>query len=417
MELLRIWRIILGHRVMIIVMTLFATVSGVLLTYCLPQKYEATAIVLVRPKEEIQLGASRSSKEVWDFPLSQIAPLEAPSKTYMEVIKSQSVAEKIVLALNLHNPPPKIYNSKWEEFKDYWKSEISELIRSAQHIFKYGEIIPASSFERAVEDVMKGFSLEVIKDTYIFHITFTASEPEIAAAVANMAAEIFLEHSEEGEKKESRTNRIFLQNRLNETKEFLVETREALKSFKEKNHTFAIVDEYREKLKVLRELEKDYEDIQVKIAGLLKKYNPTHSAVASALAERNYLEQSLSEYKKALKSNPEKEKRLEALAFTLAVAEENYQNIFKKYEEARIKESESLRDIRLSSPAVAPNYPSRPIKYYFGGGAFVLALITGVALAFLKESNVSRIRSVDDAQETLQLRVLATVPVIKKSKF
>lgn len=97
----------------------------------------------------------------------------------------------------------------------------------------------------------------------------------------------------------------------------------------------------------------------------------------------------------------------------MSVAQNDYEFIKKKYEEYRIQEQTSLAEIRVVSPATVPLYPTKPIKYMYGGLAFLLALVTGIALALFSEYINPRVRSADDLSETLGLPVLAAIPVMK----
>src|SRR5690242_373458 len=107
MEFYQIWRILADHKWTVICLPLIATGVGLGVTYVLPEQYESTALVVVRPSEDIKFSSSGDEKkEVLGFPLSQAAPIDAPSKTYMEVIKSPSIAVKIVEALALDQKKP-----------------------------------------------------------------------------------------------------------------------------------------------------------------------------------------------------------------------------------------------------------------------------------------------------------------------
>jgi uncharacterized protein involved in exopolysaccharide biosynthesis len=196
MEFYRIWRILAGHKWVMIWLPIIATCAGLGASYVLPEQYESTALVLARPFEDIKFNSSGGDrKEVRDFPVSLSAPIDAPSKTYMEVIKSPAVAVKIVDALQLYIKKPKTYESLFETIKDEVKTWVKSTIRTLRNYAKYGRDIPASPFELAVEDIGTNLVVAARKDTYAFDITYRSSDPKEAAAVANMAAEIFLEHS------------------------------------------------------------------------------------------------------------------------------------------------------------------------------------------------------------------------------
>src|SRR5688572_29403005 len=162
MEFYRLWRIVVGQKVMIAVITVTGTLAAIAGTYALPSVYEASSLVIVRPEEKIRLSPSQGqSKEVLDFPVSHAAPIDAPSRTYMEVLQSEAVAQRIVTALRLDAPETISNNSLLERLRDEFRVWLKETIRSSRHIVRYGRVIPATRFERAVEDVREYLRLEV----------------------------------------------------------------------------------------------------------------------------------------------------------------------------------------------------------------------------------------------------------------
>ena len=414
MELKKFWQIILGHKWSLILFVLVATSSAVGLTYALPELYESTALVLVRPKESLDFVPGGKNKEVMDFPLSQAAPVDAPSKTYIEVIQSRAVAERVVRALNLDQEEPKTFDSYWEELKETVKIFIKDTLHDLKHYFKYGRIIELSPFEEAVENIQENVSMQTVKNTYVFKISYLDKKPERAAAVANALANIFLEYNAESNKAEARINRVFLRKRVNEAAKELENARRALEDFKNKNKTFLLTEEYQEELTVLTELQKDLEKTNAKLASLQKKYQLNSVEVKAVQAEKNQILRSIEQRTKSLELHPGKEKVLQKLLLQVSVAESSYSFLYKELEDARIEEVKHMNEIRMVSPAKAANYPKKPIKYYFGGGAFILSLVLGIAFFAFKESQVALIRSIDDVENDLQIHVIGTIP---KARF
>ena len=72
MEFYSVWRILVGKKWMLIWLPIVATCVGLGLTYVLPEQYESTTLVLVRPSEDIKFNSSGGDKkEILDFPVSQ----------------------------------------------------------------------------------------------------------------------------------------------------------------------------------------------------------------------------------------------------------------------------------------------------------------------------------------------------------
>lgn len=417
MALYRLWRILLAYKLVIAIVPITAGLSAVAMTWALPHVYEASSLVIVRPDEKIRLSPRQGrGKEVLDFPVSHAAPVDAPSKTYMEVLQSEAVAASIVTALGLDAPPQIRNTSTLVRLKDEFKFWLRDTVRSSRHVMRYGRVIPATWFEQAVEDLRENLRLESQKNTYAFSIIYRSGDPGVAAAVANKAAEIFLVHNAEAYRSEAETSRKFLEARLAESETVLHEARGVLQAFKDEARLFAIGDEYRERIKVMSTLEVDAETAQAKVAGLLEFYAPSNGKVASAQAEVSGLRKALASYKSDVRNMPEHERRLSELELAVTVAQQDYESIRKKYEESRIAEQTSSADIRTVSPATAPLYPIKPIKYHYAGLGFLLGLTSSIALALFLDYLNPRVRLANDVTMVLDVPVLGAIPVMKPAR-
>lgn len=409
----RVWRVISAYRVLITIFTLTATLTAVALTFILPSKYAASSLVIVRPEEKIRLSPPQGQgKEVLDFPVSQAAPMDAPSRTYMEVLQSEAVAGRIVTALKLDAPETVSNSSTMARLRDEFKIWLRDTIRASRHLSRYGRVIPASRFDLAVEDVRENLKLDATKNTYAFSITYMSGNPVEAAAVANQAAEIFLEHNADAYRREAESSLKFIEARLLENETILRDARDALQRYKDKVGVFAINDEYRERIKVVSSLEVDVESSQARLAGLLEAYAPENSKVASAQAEVGRLRQALAAYKADLLGLPAQERTLGQLELAVSVAQQDYEYMRSKYEEFRIAET-SFAEIRTVSPATVPRYPMKPIKYYYAVLALLLALVSSIALVLFLEYLNPHVRSADDVTTVLDVPLLAAIPVMR----
>ncbi|MBA2585002.1 MAG: hypothetical protein H0U99_00765, partial [Chthoniobacterales bacterium] len=256
MEFYRIWRILAGNIWVLIWLPIVATCVGLGLTYVLPEQYESTALVLVRPFEDIKFNSGGGDKkEIPDFPVNLSAPIDALSKTYKEVITSPAVAVKIVDALQLHIKQPKEYDSSFEMILDKVKTWVKNTTRTMRNYFKYGRDIRASPFELAVEEIDQNLLVSATKDTYAFAIAYRSGNPKEAAAVANMAAKIFLEDSSDAYRSESARAREFIEMQLSESRKAHEQARAAVLAYKILGGTFDMKAEYNEKLKNVSDLE------------------------------------------------------------------------------------------------------------------------------------------------------------------
>jgi uncharacterized protein involved in exopolysaccharide biosynthesis len=389
MEFYRIWRILVDNKWVLIWLPVVATCIGAGLTYVLPEQYESTALVLVRPYEEIKFDSSAGSdrKEIRDFPVNLSAPIDAPSKTFMEVIKSSAVARKIVDALQLHVKKPKNYESFFENIHDKVKTWIKSTTRTVLNYLKYGRDIRASPFDLAVEDIEKNLRVSGRKDTYAFDITYRSDDPNEAAAVANMAADIFLEQSSEAYRIEAARVRKFIEAQLDDSQKALEKARGAVLAYKQSGGTFELGSEYGEQLKIASDLGDTLAKFEGVLAGrrhLAERTGVIDSPnVIAKEAEIADLKQQISALQAQLAAYPDKERQMNSIIFTERLAERNYEFFFKFFEEARVKEAASVREIRVASRAVPSLYPVKPLKWVYAGSGFGIAMIAAIGWVLL----------------------------------
>src|SRR5437667_10975277 len=101
MEEVAIFDVLRRHASMIIALCIVATVAGYAFSFLISERYTASALVLVRPQQPIKIDTNKGSKELLDFPVNQSAPVDTPSKTYIEIIKSAALVGKVVHKLDL----------------------------------------------------------------------------------------------------------------------------------------------------------------------------------------------------------------------------------------------------------------------------------------------------------------------------
>ncbi len=415
MEFYRIWRILAGNKWVLIWLPLVATCVGLGLTYVLPEQYESTALVLVRPFEDIKFNSGGGDKkEIPDFPVNLSAPIDALSKTYKEVITSPAVAVKIVEALQLHIKKPKEYDSSFEMIVDKVKTWVKSTTRTMRNYFKYGRDIRVSPFEQAVEEIDENLLVSATKDTYAFAIAYRSGNPKEAAAVANMAAKIFLEDSSEAYRSESARAREFMEMQLNESRKAFEQARAAMLAYKILGGTFDVKSEYNEKLKNVSDLENVLAKTEMKVAGRRLVAERTHlkesPEVIAQEGEIAELKQQISTLRAEQATYPEKESRLDAIILTERLAEQSYEFFLKRYEEARVKESSTVTEIRIASRAVPGLYPVKPLKYIYAGLSFAMALGVAIGWVLLLESFAPRVRTVRDLDDELGVPVLGAIP-------
>lgn len=411
MDLLRTWRLLRAYRWRLLLLTLTAVLASVAVSYAVPERYRATTLVLVHPQEKLRLEAPGSEKEILSYPLSPLAPVDVPSRTYIEVIRSAALAERVVQSLGLDQRKASHEQSYWRRL---WTSSTGRLLDAAGDVWlllKYGHMKKRSPLQAAVTNLQKNLAMAPIRDSYLFQITYEAPDPHEAAAVANAAASVLVDYLTTTGRTDSSANRRFLEDRVKAAAATVAAARADLQEFKDAQATFALDEEYKSGLTTISKLRGDLEKIESHLQGLLKTHTAAHPKVESLVAQRNRLRQSIATLAGARSPLAEKEKELGELGLRLRIAEGDYSVVSKSLAEARIDEANQANEVRVVSPAQPPTYPVGPIKVYFALAAALAALLLGATAILFGDSLRARVRCIDDAQR-LGLPVLATFPVL-----
>lgn len=415
MEILEYLQIVKKYTTMIVLLCVFATSSTFLLTFLVTEVYEASALLLVKPYENISIADKKGNdKEILNFPVGGgISKAELVTNTYIEIIRSRAIAEKVVRLLQWEVEKPEApAETPYEKLKSYFKKTLKEFVFTIKQIAKYGRVLkPPSPFEKAVERFQNNISLEAIKDTYEFEIKFAAEDSQEAAAAANAAARLFIEYMAEMNLHTTKQPLEYLEQRVQESTKELAEARRALREFKAKNQTISFKDETTEEIKLISDLEKELEKTDVRLAGYLQQLMPANPKVQSVQAEKERLLSALTQRKNKINELPDKERQLNTLIANVNSAEEIYRLISKEYEATRIRAGNYLREeLELVSPAVPPLYPSKPIRFKYVSAALALAILVGIGLPFFFVYMNTTLQKIEDVERVLQLRVLATLP-------
>jgi uncharacterized protein involved in exopolysaccharide biosynthesis len=415
MEQIPIFDVLRRRLSLIITMCIAATVAGYVFSFLMSERYVASALVLVRPQQPIKIGSDKSTKENLDFPMGSSASVETPGKTYIEIIKSTELIRKVVgsLGLDQEKQPesgrisklvPPYVNSAWEDLAQSFKDLVA--------ILRYGRVIADDPFSKAVKGVEDDLSLKSREDTYLFEITYKATDPQLAADVANTIAKLFIDFMDGIRSSEAQYARDQLRAQLEQSGRQLESARQRLQSYKEAHSVFLYDSEYTAKLKVIGDLEVELAKAEAALAG-----NQNTLSTVNLAARRAQLIRSLREQEAERAPLPRIEHELKQLELDVQGALTAYQVIDKELQEAELKNSYPTPQIRLVSQAIPPHLPSSPIRFRIALASLLGGLVIAVGLAFFLEYLDRRVRGVHDVEDFVGVKVLATIPRVSRIRW
>jgi uncharacterized protein involved in exopolysaccharide biosynthesis len=413
MDEIAILEILRRHLYLIAAVSIVAVLAGYGLSFLITEKYEATAVVLVRPHEPVKIEEGRgTSKEFLDFPVSQMAAVETASKTYIQIIESPALIGEVVRELNLDkesreeevggNVFVRIYASLKAAVND-----IKDCLNDAAAIVKYGRLLRDDPLTKAVKNVTKGLVLKSHEDTYVFEIKYSDKKPRTAAAVANTAAGLFIAFMEKMRSSEGKYSSDHLQGELEKSRERLISARQDLENYKASHRVFLYKEEYSAKLKVISDLEVELAKLDESLAA-----SPGTLVAETYAAKRARLLEILDQRRAELAVLPRIERELQLRQADVEVAATTYETVAKDLKDAEIKSSDPVPAARLISPADGPRLPSRPRRVLIAEISLLSGLLAGVALAFFLEFINRRVRGIQDVEDSIGLKVIGTIPML-----
>jgi uncharacterized protein involved in exopolysaccharide biosynthesis len=412
MEVIAVWDVLRRHVVLIVALLIVTTLAGYgisFVTLLIPERYEASATVLVRPHRPIKIEPNNSGREFLDFPVGQTPVVEAASKTYIQIIQSPALVGQVVSELRLDEKSPRkkiesdnILIKIYASLKDFYY-DVEPYLKDALAFVKYGRVLKEDPFTKAVNDVGKGLVLKSYEDTYVFEIRFGAEEPELAAAVANTTARLFIEFIEKMRSSEAKDAAGRLRSELEQSRQRLVATRESLHDYKVAHGVFLYQSEYEAKLKVIS-------DLTVELAKLDESLAAGTFDARTYAKRRERLVKILDEHRADLAPLPTIERELQLRQADVDVASTTYGTVAKELKDAEIK-SEGLPEARLISSAFVPGLPTRPRRDIIVLASMATGLMLGLGLAFFLEYINRRVRGIDDIEHFVGLKVIGTIPL------
>jgi uncharacterized protein involved in exopolysaccharide biosynthesis len=409
MEQIPIWDALRPRIWMIVALCIVAVAAGYVGSFVIAERYEASALVLVRPEQAIKIDTNKGDKEFLDFPVSHAATVETPSKTYIEIIKSPELIGTVVGKLSLEKDE---VDEEPTTFLKKIKDGAKQIVKDVLAFVRYGRLIEDDAFTKAVKRVQYYLTLKSSADTYVFEIKYAATEAHRAAEVANTAANSFIDLIGQMRSSEAKSLRDHLKKELDQSRQQVETARERVESYKKSHSTFLYDPEYTAKLREISDLELELAKMEQGVAGS----QGTLSTVSYA-ARRARLLRMINERKAEMAPLPGIERELKQFELDLKTTASAYEILDKEFKEADVRYSYASPGVSMVSQAIPPQLPSTPKREIIVLAALLGGLVIGVALAFLLEYRNRGVRGVEDVEDFIGVKVLATIPRVSGRRW
>ncbi|WP_337878934.1 polysaccharide biosynthesis tyrosine autokinase [Rheinheimera sp.] len=209
------------HKWRILTLAVLVTVLTVLVVLNIQSKYASTATLLI----ESQQAKAVSIEEVYGINSGQ----QEYYLTQFEILKSRSIAEKVVDKLNLKDHPD-------FEVKPGLMQRLRDLVPFIPN--PEAELTPEQiafkQRESLVNEFLERLSINPIRKTQLVQISFTTYSPELAAQVANAVGDEYINSQLEAKLGITQQAANWLGGRLGELRQQLDDSEARLQAYREK---------------------------------------------------------------------------------------------------------------------------------------------------------------------------------------
>lgn len=165
----------------------------------------------------------------------------------------------------------------------------------------------------------------------------------------------------------------------------------------------------------------DYTELHPEILKLTKSIYSTKRSIKKALSsslrqlnQRNIdINEMIDKYNTSLDSLPSQEKELAELSRPLKVNEAVYEYLLQKKAETAILKSSTIAGARILDAARDEYMPIKPKRKLIVIVGFILGLIVGIALAFLREFLIFTIQNADEVEKLTSIPIYGVIPLNK----
>ena len=400
------------NRWLIIVFILVGAIAGTLKAISETPVYQARLTMAVEPS-----SYSPSSQSVFDPFAFRFY------ETQYELLKSRSVAERVVQRLGLVENRdvhqllvrPTFVSSVIAEFNALTgrSNDIEKKSRESNQIVKQA---PLSEGEKQRKKtwltnvIQQGVSVSGGEKTNLVQVTFKSVNPQFAAQIANALVEAYIEQGLDSQLNRSQQTSKWLSQKIEDLKITLDDAQTNLQSFLVNE---GMLDSSRSSQITTAELQvlnQEFLGARANYDELSKRYGDRHPKITEARAELNAAKSRLDRRSKLVASSREKEVELSRLERDVEVNQELYEAFLAKFKEADLSSSGSkVASARIIDRALAPSLPIYPQKqkiiFIWTLGGFLFAL----GFVFLREQLDSTFNNARAIEEKLGLPLYGVV--------
>lgn len=437
------WSVLVEQRGFIAVFVLSAALTALALTYVFSEKYESYTAISYRVQEVARFKPEENRAMGSNVPQ---VPFKVIGQTLQGVLTSDAILRDVVKTQKL-DQKQRDYTGPWyrvwyRKTKDW----LREYAGYAWMFLKFGRIVEEDPTSTAIEELRKNVTV-VNRDSYVFHLYVRDSEPERAARVVDQLSDVLANWLLEYSRQPGRARGDQLDGLVKERRQEIEKRRRDIEVLLEQSGVASVsieterltenlgslrLEESRLASEIARARARQASvaaklEVKQRILGatgaagsspepvehfppdwsyrIFKEPSSSPEGVEhippddfkklasqqvfdgldldSLLAKQAALRQTISSYEARLQKLPAIQNRLDSLKLSLAALEREFNLFNDGVQEAIVRASSSVSEVRVLHPATVPSGPVSPIKVYHVLLAGGLGLLVSVGLVYL----------------------------------
>lgn len=344
-------------------------------------------------------------------------------ETQYELIKSRSVAERVVDELELVERnsvqsllvPPSTIRSLASEFKRISGIELISEPPISPNKKVLTEVERNSKRAWLTRVVQGGVSVKGGDKTNLVTVTFNSINPDFAAEIANGLVDAYIEEGLDSQSNRSQQTTRWLSQRIDGLRTTLDQAQLNLQRFLVQENLLDTSRSQQITTAELQSLNSEYISARASFDELTKRYGARHPKISKARAELQAAKSRLDRTSKTIASTREKQVELERLEQEVRSNQDLYEAFLAKFREADLSNSGSqVASARIIDKALPPNGPIYPNKQKIIVTWTLGGLLLGLGLAFLRVQLDSTFKNGRMVEEKLALPLFGVVQSLTK---
>jgi len=287
---------------------------------------------------------------------------------------------------------------------DIFVSQLKSRPNTQFSVVRQSDIDAITQIKESLGAVEKG------KATGILELTLESPSPESAMQMVNEIANIYVKQNVEKKSAEAQKTLEFLEKQLPDLKKQLETATTILNDYRTQHGSIDLEIETQGVLAGVVELTTQITLLQEKRDELRQRFTESHPSVQAIDKQITRLQSQMASHDKKIQALPETQQVILRLSRDVQVDTELYTTLLNNAQTYRVAKAGTVGDVRIIDYAVLPTEPIKPKKPLIVAVAFILGLILGIAMAFIRKSLHRGIEDPDAIEKQLNIPVYATVP-------